>query len=118
MTLTERRAGDVTLLDLTGRLVLEDGDAVLRERVNALLAEGRLKIVINLRDVTYIDSCGVGVLIAKFVSARRKGGDVRLLHLTPRSHHVMEITRLLDVFQIFASEEDAVRSFAPSPSGH
>lgn len=111
MTLTERRLGDVTVLDLKGRLVLEEGDAVLRERVSALAAEGRLKILLNLRDVTYIDSCGVGVLIAKFVSVRRKGGDVRLLHLTARSRHLMEISKLMDVFHIYDSEAEAVASF-------
>lgn len=116
MTLTERRLGDVTVLDLKGRLVLEEGDAVLRERIGALMAEGRLKILLNLRDVTYIDSCGVGVLISKFVSVRRKGGDVRLVHLTVRSRHLLEISKLLNVFRIFESEADAVASFAGAPT--
>jgi anti-anti-sigma factor len=115
MTLTERRLGEVTVLDLDGRLVLEEGDAVLRERVRALVAEGRLKILLNLRRVTYIDSCGIGVLIAKFVSVRRAGGDVRLLHLTARSRHLMEITKLLNVFRIFDSEPDALASFEREP---
>lgn len=114
MTVSERRIGDVTILEIKGRLVLEDGDAALREAINALAAEGRLNILLNLRDVTYIDSCGVGVLIAKFVSVRRKGGDVRLMHLTQRSRHLMEITRLLQVFQIFNSEDEALRSFTPA----
>lgn len=116
MTLTERRVGDVTVLDLNGRLVLEEGDAVLRERVRALTDEGRLKILLNLRDVTYIDSCGIGVLIAKFVSVRRKGGDVRMVHLTTRSRRLMEISKLLNVFRIFDSEADAVASFTGEPS--
>jgi anti-sigma B factor antagonist len=111
MTLTERRVGDVTILDLAGRLVLEDGDALLRSRINELVSEGRLKILVNLKDVTYVDSCGVGVLIAKYVSVRKKGGDVKLLHLTPRSHKVMEISKLLSVFETFDSEERAVGSF-------
>jgi anti-sigma B factor antagonist len=112
MTLQERRVGDVTILDLAGRLVLEDGDALLRTRINALAAEGRLQIIVNLKDVTYVDSCGVGVLIAKYVSLRRKGGDVKLLHLTPRSHRLMEISKLLSVFETYDSEDRAVRSFA------
>ena len=111
MTLTERRAGDVSILDLKGRLVLEDGDAVLRQRINDLVAQGRLKILVNLQDVTYVDSCGVGVLIAKYVSLRKKGGDVKLLHLTSRSHRVMEISKLLSVFETFDSEDHALRSF-------
>lgn len=112
MQVKERSEGDVTILDLQGRLVLEDGDAALREKVNELVAQGRVKILINLRDVTYIDSCGVGVLIAKFVSVRRRGGDVRLANLTPRSQHLMDITRLRDIFQIYDSEAAAVASFA------
>ena len=112
MTLTERRVGDVTLLDLAGRLVFDEGDAELRDRVNDLVAQGRLKIVVNLRDVTYMDSCGVGVLIAKYVSVRQKGGNVKLLHLTSRSHRVIDICGLEKIFEAFDSEEAAVMSFA------
>ncbi len=104
MTLKERRVGDVSILDLKGRLVLEDGDDVLRSRINDLVTEGRLNIVVNLKDVTYVDSCGVGVLIAKYVSVRKKGGDVKLLNLTPRSHRQMEISKLQSVFETFDSE--------------
>ena len=111
MTLKERRVGDVSILDLKGRLVLEDGDDLLRERINDLVNEGRVKIVVNLHDVTYVDSCGVGVLIAKYVSVRKKGGDVKLLHLTPRSQRVMEISKLLTVFETFDSEDRALASF-------
>jgi anti-sigma B factor antagonist len=114
MTLKERRVGDVSVLDLKGRLVLEDGDALLRTRINDLMTEGRVKIIVNLKDVTYVDSCGVGVLIAKYVSVRKKGGDVKLLHLSPRSHRVMEISKLLSVFETFDSEDAALGSFAAS----
>lgn len=111
MTLKERRVGDVSILDLKGRLVLEDGDDLLRDRINDLVSEGRVKIVVNLHDVTYVDSCGVGVLIAKYVSVRKKGGDVKLLHLTSRSQRVMEISKLLTVFETFDSEDRALASF-------
>ena len=111
MTLKERRVGDVSILDLQGRLVIEDGDDELRDRINELSDAGRVNIVVNLKDVTYVDSCGIGVLIAKYVSLRRKGGDVKLLHLTARSHHLMEISRLLSVFEAFESEERALASF-------
>lgn len=116
MTLTESRVGDVTLLTLDGRLVYQDGDVLLRARVNALMAEGRLKIVLNLRDVNFIDSCGVGELVSRLVSVRQKGGDVRLLHLSPRSHRVMQISQLLGIFHTFDSEAAAVASFS-SPTG-
>ena len=111
MTLKERRVGDVSILDLKGRLVLDDGDDLLRDRINDLVNEGRLKIVVNLHDVTYVDSCGVGVLIAKYVSVRKKGGDVKLLNLTSRSQRLMEISKLLTVFETFDSEDRALASF-------
>lgn len=112
MTLKERRVGNVTILDMKGRLVLDDGDDELRERLGQLADEGRLNLVLNLKDVTYVDSCGIGVLIAKYVSMRRKGGDVKLLNLTPRSHHLMEISKLLGVFETFESEDKALASFS------
>ena len=116
MTLTERSVGDVTVLTLKGRLVLEAGDDVLRQRVRTLVDAGRLKILLDLRDVTYIDSCGIGVLVEKFVSVRSKGGDMRLVHLTARSRHLMSISRLLTVFPIFETEADALASFTSEPS--
>jgi anti-sigma B factor antagonist len=111
MTITQRDVGDVTVLDLKGRLVLGEGDLLLREHVNDLVARGRLRLVLNLRDVTYIDSAGVGMLVAKFLTARRAGGNLKLLHLGARSRHVMTITRLTSVFQRFESEGEAVASF-------
>ncbi|CAN5651099.1 hypothetical protein BH24ACI5_BH24ACI5_19080 [soil metagenome] len=116
MTLTERQVGHVTVLALKGRLVLDAGDDVLRQRVRALVNAGRLKILLDLRDVTYIDSCGIGVLVEKFVSVRSRGGDIRLVHLTARSRHLMAITRLLTVFPIFDTEAEALASFASEPS--
>ena len=116
MTVVERRLGDVTVLDLTGRLVFGEGVAVLRAYINDILDQGRLNIVLNLRDVTYIDSCGIGVLAAKFVSLRRKGGDLRLVNMTSRSHRLMEITKLLGIFRIFESEAEAVASFSNGPT--
>jgi anti-anti-sigma factor len=113
MTIKERRVGSVTILELTGWLVFDDGDALLRQRVDELVAEGRVRILVDFTGVDYVDSAGVGVLIAKFLSVRRKGGDLKLLRLTPRPLHVLEISHLRTVFQVFDSEEDAVRSFEP-----
>jgi anti-sigma B factor antagonist len=112
MKLVERQVGDVSVLDLSGRLVLDDGDGMLRDRVNDLLGQGRVKIVVNLREITYIDSCGLGVLIAKLVSSRSKGGDLKLLHHSPRSHRVFEICKLENVFEAFDSEPEAIASFS------
>lgn len=112
MTITEVRIGDVTVLRLGGRVIFGDGATELRARLNDLLDEARLKFLLDLREVTYIDSFGVGVIAAKYVSVRRKGGDLRLLQLSPRSHHVMTISGLLKIFQAFESEEEGLRSFA------
>jgi len=111
MTLTERRVDDVTLLELKGRLVYDEGDLMLGTWVDDLVAQGRLKVVINLADVTSIDSCGVGMLVAKLVSVRNRGGDVKLLNLSYRSHRVMAISKLLEVFETFEAESDAIASF-------
>ncbi len=112
MTLKERRVGDVTILDLKGRLVLDDGDDLFRDRVTKLSDEGRLNVLVNLKEVTYVDSCGVGVLIAKYVSLQRKGGSLKLVNLTRRSQRLIEISKLFTVFEPFDSEEAAVASFS------
>ena len=114
LKIVESRAGDVTVLRLTGRLELEDGDFVFRDHVNGLIAEGRVKIVLDLNDVTRIDSAGIGMLVSKYLSTQNRGGTIKLLHLTRRSDHLMDITRLATVFEIFDQEEDAVRSFEPT----
>jgi anti-sigma B factor antagonist len=110
--IAERRIGDVTVLQVSGRVVLGDGAGELRTRITDLIDEARLKFLLDLRNVTYIDSFGVGVIAAKYVSVRRKGGDLKLLRLSPRSEHVMTISGLLKIFQAFESEEEGVRSFA------
>jgi anti-sigma B factor antagonist len=111
MTIAERSVGPVTILALSGRLVLDDGDALLRQRVDDLVTRGQLKIIADLTALDYVDSAGIGVLIAKYLSLRRKGGDLKLLRLSSRTNHALEITHLLTVFEAFETEEDAVRSF-------
>ena len=112
----ERRIGDVTILQVSGRVVLGDGAAELRARLNDLVDEARLKFLLDLRNVTYIDSFGVGVIASKYVSVRRKGGDLKLLRLSPRSQRVMRIAGLLKIFQSFESEEEGLNSFAQTPN--
>ena len=104
--------GDVAVLQLFGRLVLEDTESPLRQSIDQLMRDGHVKLVLDLNGVSYIDSAGLGLMVAKFVSLRSRGGDLRLVHLTPRSMHLMAITNLASVFETFASEELAVRSFA------
>jgi anti-sigma B factor antagonist len=112
MSITERSVGDVTILQLDGRLVLYEGETDLKTRINDLVSRGRLKIILDLKNVSYIDSAGVGTVISKYVSVRRAGGDVKLLNLSRRSLRVMTITRLLEVFDTFDSEQAAVDSFS------
>jgi len=114
LAITERSVGDVTILQMSGRLVLFEGDMMLRQTVDQLVREGRVKIVIDLAAVSYIDSAGIGMLIAKYLSVRRKGGDLKLLNLNTRGLLVMSITKLLTVFETFDSEDAAIRSFASS----
>lgn len=113
ITISERRVGDVTILDLQGRLVFDEGDTSCVERIDRLIKQGRVQIIVNLQGVSYIDSAGVGALVSKYVTLRRRGGDLKLLCLSDRVHRVISIARLLEVFDSFESEELAVRSFAP-----
>ena len=114
MQITERSVGDVVILDLEGRLVLEDGVATFVERVNALIHGGRKKILLNFALVTYLDSAGVGAVVWKYVTARKQHGDVKLLHLTRKSHNVLMITKLLTILERFDSEQRAIDSFTPA----
>jgi anti-anti-sigma factor len=112
MRIVERRVGDVTILQLTGRLELEGGDAILRDAVNALVADGRLKLVLDMKGITRLDSAGIGMMVSKFLTVRRAGGSLKFLHLTERTDHLMEITKLTTIFEIFDDEDAVVRSFA------
>jgi anti-sigma B factor antagonist len=111
MKITERRVGDVTILELHGRLVMDE-DTSCTELIDDLVRQGRIRLILDLRDVSYIDSAGVGALIAKYVSLRRRGGDLRLVSLSDRVRRVITIARLLDVFDTFESEDLAVRSYS------
>jgi len=114
LVISARVVDDVTILHLSGRLVLFEGDAILRQTVDDLVRQGRVKIIVDLGNVPYIDSAGIGMLIAKYLSVRRKSGDLKLLHLNTRGLLVMTITKLLTVFETFDSEEAALASFAAS----
>jgi len=115
MEVIEREAGDVTILVLNGRLVLEDLDAQLRPTLEALIQRGRLKLVLDVTNVSYIDSAGVGFLVSKYVSAHRRGGGIKLVHVTPRVARVLEITSLSRVFESFDTQQQAVQAFERAP---
>ena len=108
----ERRFDDVTILDLTGEITLDDGDLAFRRRVHELLDEGRIKILLNMAGVTRIDSAGVGMLAAKLKTVREKQGDMKLVHLTARSSQLFGMLKILTVFESFDAEPIAIQSFA------
>lgn len=112
MNLTEHDVGDVTVLTIDGRIIFDEGEGRFRTSVDALIKRGRVKLVLDLGSVTYVDSAGLGLLISKYVGIQRHGGDLRLCRVTPRTAHLLEITKLSEVLRAFDSEEDAVRSFA------
>src|SRR5262252_10475015 len=108
---TYRDVGQVTVVDLGGRIVLGDGSALLRKTVRELLDDNRTKIVINLADVNYIDSSGIGELVHAYTSVKTRGGELKLLHLTRKVHDILQITKLYTVFDVHTDEADALRSF-------
>lgn len=114
MQIDERSAGNVTILDLKGKMTLGEGDELLRDKINSLMHQARKKIVLNLSDVPYIDSAGLGELVRTYTTVSRQGGSLKLLGLTKRITDLLSITKLLTVFETYDSEADAVRSFTPS----
>ncbi len=110
----EKVVDDVTLLDLRGRIVLGTENVSLRERVSQLVADGHTRIILNLEQVDYIDSVGLSSLVASFTVARKKGGDLKLLNLTKRVKDLLQITRLITVFETFETLDAAQKSFQPS----
>ena len=116
MQVIERRIGDVTVLQLIGRLELETGDLILRDTVNRLVEEGQVKLVLDMKEVTRLDSAGIGMLVSKYLTVRRAGGTIKLLHPTERTDHLMDITKLTTVFQVFDDEASAVKSFDDAPA--
>ena len=114
MTLTTRQAGSVTIVDISGRIVLGEESAALRELVCNLLDKGHRQILLNLGDVHYIDSSGLGSLVSAFTSVRKQNGELKLLNLTNKVHDVMQITKLYTVFDIMNDETEGVKSFSQS----
>ena len=115
LTIEERHAGDVTILVLTGQILLDDGDLALGRRIHDLVDRGCAKVVLDLGGVTYIDSSGVGMLVAKLKTLKERGGDMKLLHLDRRAESLLGTLKLLIVFETFQDEAAAVGSFARRP---
>ena len=111
LKIESREVGHVTILDVQGRIVLGDEIHLLRDAVRALLAEGKKRIILNLAEVDYIDSSGVGELVGAFTTVRNAGGELKLLNLTQKVHDVLHVTKLYTVFDIRDDEFQAVKSF-------
>jgi anti-sigma B factor antagonist len=111
MQIVERAVGEVTILDLKGRLVAGDGDQLLIDTVNRLVQIGRRKVLLNLADVAYIDSGGLGAIVSKYITLHKRDGKLKLCNVRARSFRVLNITRLLTIFESFDSEADALRGF-------
>jgi anti-sigma B factor antagonist len=111
LNILNKQVGEVSVVALKGRIVLGEESSSLRERIKNLLSDGRKKIVLNMTNVTYIDSAGLGTLVAAHVSAKKESAVLLLSDLGTKFHEVMQVTRLLTVFNVYATEAEAVGSF-------
>lgn len=112
LKINERHIGPVAVLELSGQLVADEGACLFLQQVSLLVIAGWLNVLVDLRNVSYIDSGGVGSLVASFVHVSKRGGRLKILSPSARASHVLDISGLVDVFEVFASQEDALRSFA------
>ena len=115
LQIAERQEGDITVLALTGEITMDDGDLAFGRYVDNLIREGRVKLVVNLTGVTYIDSAGVGMMVHESKMVRGKGGVMKLAQLTAKSHHLLAMLKLKLVFEIFDDEAAALHSFTWGP---
>jgi anti-sigma B factor antagonist len=111
MKASTRQVNGITVVDLSGRITLGEGSVVLRDTVRDLIGKGEKRILLNLGDVTYIDSSGIGELVSAFTTVRNQGGELKLLNLTKKVHDLLQITKLYTVFDVKDDESSAVGSF-------
>jgi anti-sigma B factor antagonist len=112
LKMTNREVDGVAVVALDGRIVLGEESTALREKVKSLMAEGKKKVVLNMDNITFIDSAGLGTLVAAHTSAKTQGGSLRLCHLGSKFQEVLQITKLLTIFDVYKTEAEAVASFA------
>ena len=111
MKASTRQVDGITIIDLSGRITLGEGSVVLRDTIRDSVGQGVKKILLNLGDVTYIDSSGIGELVSAFTTAKNQGGELKLLNLTKKVHDLLQITKLYTVFDVRDDEAGAIRSF-------
>ena len=112
LNISERQAGDVSILDLDGKITIGEGSVALRNAIRRLLGEGKNKILLNLGGVGYIDSSGIGELVSSFTAVNKEGGQLKLLNLTQKIQDLLAITKLLTVFDVFENEGEALGSYS------
>jgi len=111
LNISERQVGDETILDMDGKITIGEGSVALRTAIRRLLEENKKKILLNLAKVGYIDSSGIGELVSSYTAINKEGGELKLLNLTQKLQDLLTITKLLTVFDVYESEEDALASF-------
>ena len=111
LNINERQAGDVTVLDMSGKITSGEGSVALRTAIRRLLEEGKKRILLNLAGVSYVDSSGIGELVSSYTAINKEGGQLKLLNLTQKIQDLLTITKLLTVFDTYESEAEALNSF-------
>src|SRR5436309_11660982 len=111
LNISERQAGDITILDMSGKVTIGEGSVALRSAIRRLLEEGKKKILLNLAGVGYIDSSGIGELVSSFTAINKEGGQLKLLNLTQKLQDLLAITKLLTVFDAYDDEPEALSNF-------
>lgn len=111
MKVNVRSEGEVSVVDLSGKITIGEGDVVLRETVETLIKEGRSKIVLNLARISYMDSAGIGELVACYKRSREKGGQLKLLNPSGKVYDLLQLTKLEEIFETFRDEGEAIQSF-------
>ncbi len=111
MKASTRQMDGITVVDLSGRITLGEGSVILRDTIRDLVGKGNKKILLNLGDVTYIDSSGIGELVSAFTTVRNQGGELKLLNLTKKVHDLLQITKLYTVFDVKDDEATAIAAF-------
>ena len=111
MEISERTDGNVTILSLSGKVTLGEGDVLLKDKLHSLLNQGRKDVLLNLAQVSYVDSAGLGAIVSAYTTMTREGGSLKLANVTRKLQDLLSITKLLTVFETFDSEDEALRSY-------
>ena len=111
LNINERQAGDVTVLDMSGKITIGEGSVALRTAIRRLLEEGKKRILLNLAGISYVDSSGIGELVSSYTAINKEGGQLKLLNLTQKLQDLLTITKLLTVFDVYDNEAEALNSY-------